>query len=316
MNILFVYLNNKIHMAVADPLEGMTVFAAVVDAESFSGAARTLRYSKAAVSTQIQKLEDRLGVRLLNRTTRRLSMTDEGRAFYEHCRRILDEAREAVDALDSLNANPRGVLRINAPMSFGTLHLGSAIADFVQNHPDIEIDLVLNDRQIDIIEDGFDLAIRIASLPDSSLIARRLAPCRRIVLASPAYWDRHGRPKHPLDLKNHEALIYDYLAEPDTWTFKGPEGAISVNVQGRFRANNGEILMDAAKRGLGVNYAPTFFCCGEIQQEALEEVLSAFEDDALSIYAVYPHRRHLSPRVRAFVDFLADRFGDNPYWDQ
>ncbi|MBO6519671.1 MAG: LysR family transcriptional regulator [Rhodospirillales bacterium] len=303
-------------MAAPDPLEGMSVFAAVVDAESFTGAARQLRLSKGAVSVQIQKLEDRLGVRLLNRTTRRLSLTDEGRAFYEHCRRILDEAREAVDALDSLGAVPRGVLRINAPMSFGILHLGPAVAEFMHEYPEVVIDMTLNDRQIDVVEEGFDMAIRIARLPDSSLIARRLAPCRRVVMASPEYWDKHGRPSHPSDLKDHDALIYDYLPEPDTWTFKGPEGRFSVTVSGRLRANNGEVLLNAAKRGIGVDLAPTFFCCGEIQSGELEVALTDYEDDPISVYAVYPHRRHLSPRVRAFVDFLADRFGENPYWDQ
>ncbi len=303
-------------MAASDPLEGMSVYAAVVDAGTFTGAARQLRLSKGAVSQQIQKLEDRLGVRLLNRTTRRLSLTDEGRAFYDHCRRILDEARDAVDALDSLGTQPRGVLRVNAPMSFGIMHLGPAVADFMAAYPEIEIDLELNDRQMDVIEEGFDMAIRIARLPDSSLIARRLAPCRRVVMASPAYWDRKGHPTHPNDLKDHDALIYNYLADPDTWTFKGPEGRINITVTGRMRANNGEVLLEAAKRGLGVDFAPTFFCCGEIRDGELEVVLSEFEDDALSVYAVYPHRRHLSPRVRAFVDFLADRFGENPYWDE
>lgn len=303
-------------MAGSDPLEGMSVYAAVVDAGTFTGAARQLRISKGAVSQQVQKLEDRLGVRLLNRTTRRLSLTDEGRAFYDHCRRILDEARDAVDALDSLGTGPRGRLRVNAPMSFGIMHLGPAVADFMAAYPEIEIDLELNDRQLDVVEEGFDMAIRIARLPDSSLIARRLAPCRRIVMASPAYWDRMGRPRHPNDLKNHDALIYDYLSDPDTWTFKGPEGRISVTVSGRMRANNGEVLLAAAKRGLGVDFAPTFFCCGEIQSGELEVVLSDYEDDPISVYAVYPHKRHLSPRVRAFVDFLADRFGENPYWDE
>jgi len=302
-------------MAETDPLEGMTVFAAVVEAESFTGAARTLKYSKAAISTQIQKLEDRLDVRLLNRTTRRLSMTDEGRAFYEHCRRILDEAREAVDALDSLNPEPRGVLRINSPMSFGTLHLGEAVAEFMQIHPNVSVEMVLNDRQVDLIEDGFDLAIRIGRLPDSSLIARRLAPCRRVLVASPDYWNRMGRPAHPRELKDHEALIYDYLDDPHTWTFKDGEKDISVTVDGRLHANNGEVLLQASLRGLGVYMSPTFFCCDALQTGKLEIALNDFREDPLSIYAVYPHRRHLSPRVRAFVDFLAERFGENPYWD-
>lgn len=299
-----------------DPLEGITVFAAVVEAESFSGAARTLRRSKAAVSTQIQKLEDRLNVRLLHRTTRQLSMTDEGRAFYEHARRILDEAQEAHDALDNLNNEPRGTLRLNAPMSFGQLHLGSAIADFMALHPDIEIDLELNDRQIDLVEDGYDMAIRIASLPDSSLIARRLAPCRRVILASPDYWDQHGRPEHPRDLKNHEALIYSYVPEPNKWIFQKDGQTITVPVSGRYRANNGEVHLRAAMQGLGVYLCPTFFCCDQLKDGSLEMVLSDYAPEPISVYAVYPHRRHLATRVRAFVDFLSDRFGDQPYWDE
>lgn len=310
MNILFIIMNNMV-----DPLEGVSVFAAVVEAESFSGAARNLRRSKAAVSTQIQKLEDRLNVRLLNRTTRRLSMTDEGRAFYEHARRILDEAKEAHDALDNLNAEPRGTLRLNAPMSFGQLHLGAAIAEFMVAHPDIQIDLDLNDRQIDLVEDGYDMAIRIAALPDSSLIARRLAPCRRVIVASPEYWDQFGRPKHPKDLSDHETLIYSYLPDPEKMTFIKDEKQITVPTSGRYRANNGEVLLKAAIRGLGVYLCPTFFCCDQLTDGTLEAVLQDYEIEPISVYAVYPHRRHLATRVRAFVDFLSDRFGDIPYWD-
>ncbi len=302
-------------MAYIDPLEGVSVFAAVVEAESFSGAARTLRCSKAAVSTQIRKLEERLGVRLLNRTTRRLSLTGEGRAYYEHARRMLDEAREATDAIDSLDAGPRGLLRVNAPMSFGTLHLGQAVAEFIKAHPSVEVELVLNDRRIDLIEEGFDLAVRIANLPDSSLIARRLAPSRHVILAAPDYWNRHGRPTSPEELRNHEALIYEHLDNPNSWSFKGPAEPITVTVRGRYRANNGEVLLEAAKAGLGVCLGPTFLCCGELQRGELEVALENFEDDASSVYAVYPHRRHLSTRVRAFVDFLAVHFGDPPYWD-
>ena len=302
-------------MAYIDPLDGITVFAAVAEAESFSGAARALTLSKAAVSTQIQRLEDRLGARLLNRTTRRVSLTDEGRSYLEHCRRILAEVREAEDSLDTGNAEPRGVLRINAPMSFGTLHLGGAVADFMAHHPLVEVDLVLNDRQIDLIEDGFDLGVRIAKLADSSLIARRIAPCRRVVVASPDYWDRHGRPAHPDNLKSHQALLYSYLDQPGNWAFREGDRSFTVEVSGRYRANNGEVLLDAAKRGLGMVFSPTFFCCDALRDESLEMVLADYEADPISVYAVYPHRRHLSARVRAFVDFLATRFGEAPYWD-
>lgn len=298
-----------------DPLDGVSVFTAVVEAQSFSAAARALRRSKAAVSTQIQRLEDRLGVRLLNRTTRRLSLTDEGRAYYEHCRRIMAEAKEAEDALYSRTTEPRGLLRVNAPMSFGVLHLGQAVADFMDLHPELEVQLVLNDRQVDLIEDGFDMAIRIARLPDSSLIARRLAPCRRVIVASPEYWARHGRPTHPNDLAHHEALIYDYLAEPGVWPFKENGQTFDVSVSGRLRANNGEVLLAAACAGLGVDYSPTFFCCDHLINRSLEPVLAEYEADPISIYAVYPHRRHLATRVRTFVDFLSDRYGERPYWD-
>lgn len=299
----------------SDPLEGVSVFVAVVDAQSFSGAAQSLRRSKAAVSNQIARLENRLKVRLLNRTTRKLSLTDEGRAYLEHCRRILDEAHEAEDALDSAAQEPRGVLRVSAPMSFGVLHVGAAVADFMHMHPQVQVDLVLNDRQVDLVDDGFDMAIRIGRLTDSSLIARRLAPCRRIVVASPAYWNEHGRPAHPDELTEHEALIYDYLPDPGVWNFRGPDGPFSVNVSGRLRANNGDVIMSAVRQGLGVDLTPTFFCCEDLESGTLEAVLEDFEDEPISIYAVYPHRRHLTTRVRTFVDFLADRFGENPYWD-
>lgn len=182
-------------------------------------------------------------------------------------------------------------------------------------HPDIHIDLDLNDRLVDVVEDGYDMAIRIASLPDSSLIARRLAPCRRAVIASPAYWDQHGRPDHPEQLSDHEALIYAYSPDPERWVFKDGNTSITVPVKGRYRANNGEVLLEAAIKGLGIHLCPTFFCCDQFQDGTLEAVLMDYESEPISVYAVYPHRRHLSTRVRAFVDFLADRFGEQPYWD-
>ena len=299
-----------------DPLDGVTTFVAVVDAHSFSGAAKNLRRSKAAVSLQIKKLEERLGVRLLNRTTRRLSLTDEGRSYLEHCRRILEEALDAEELLNSTNATQKGLLRVNAPMSFGIQHLGDAVADFMLEHPDVEVDLVLNDQVVDLLENGFDMAIRIANLPDSSLVARRLAPCRRVVVATPEYWDKYDRPSHPNDLKSHNALLYDYLEEHDTWTFKGPKGRIKIPLKGSLRANNGDVMVAAVRKGLGIDLMPTFFCCEDLCNGNLEVVLQEFEDAPLNVYAVFPHRRHLSTKVRFFVDFLADRFKGRPYWDE
>lgn len=299
-----------------DPLEGVSTFVAVVDAQSFSGAAKSLRRSKAAVSLQVKKLEERLGVRLLNRTTRRLSLTHEGRGYVEHCRRILEEAREAEELLNSTKATPKGLLRVNAPMSFGIQHLGDAVADFMLEYPEVEVDLVLNDQVVDLLDNGFDLAVRIANLPDSSLVARRLAPCRRVVVGTPEYWDKCGRPVHPNDLKSHNALLYDYLEERDTWRFKGPNGFIKVPLRGKLRTNNGDVMSAAARKGLGIDLMPTFLCCDDLSSGRLEAVLKDFEDDPISVYAVYPHRRHLSTKVRVFVDFLADRFKGRPYWDE
>ncbi len=298
-----------------DPLDGVSTFVAVVDAQSFSAAAKNLRRSKAAVSQQIKKLEDRLGVRLLNRTTRSLSLTDEGRSYVEYCRRIMEEAQEAEQLLNSTKTTPRGLLRISAPMSFGIQHLGDAVADFMCEHPTVEVDLVLNDQIVDLLDNGFDMAIRIANLPDSSLIARRLAPCRRIVVATPDYWDRYGRPTHPSELTSHNILLYDYLEERDAWMFKGEEGRFKVPLKGNLRANNGDVMLAAVRKGLGVDKVPTFFCCDDLRNGKLEVVLQDFEDDPISVYAVYPHRRHLSTKVRVFVDFLADRFKGRPYWD-
>lgn len=300
----------------SDPLEGVASFIAVVEAQSFSAGARQMKRSKAALSLQVKKLEDRLGVRLLNRTTRRLSLTDEGRRYAEHCRRILDEIREAEDALDSTHTTARGRLRINAPMSFGIHHLGSAVADFMIRYPQVSVELVLNDQQVELVDSGFDMAIRIANLPDSSLVARRISSCRRIVVATPDYWDKFGRPEHPDDLKSHNVLLYDYLETPDTWSFNGPDGRLRVPLKGNFRSNNGDVMLAAVRSGLGVDKVPTFFCCEDIRSGRLEPVLQAFEEDPLIIYAVYPHRRHLPTRVRLFMDFLEQRFTEQPHWDQ
>lgn len=299
-----------------DPLDGLAVFAEVAAAESFTAAARQLRISKAAVSQQVQRLEDRLGVRLFNRTTRRVALTEEGRGYYEHCRRILDEAREAEDQLTSLSGEPRGVLRVSAPVSFGVGHLSPALTAFLREHPGIEVELILNDRLVDLIDEGIDVAVRISALADSSMIAKRIAPCRRVVFASPTYLAAAGTPARPEDLADHQCLIYEYLKDPNLWPFNGPDGPIEVRVEGRFRANNGNVLMDAALAGLGIYMAPTFFCGEALRDGRLVTLLDDFEADPLTVHALYPHRRHLSARVRRFVDYMADWFGPEPYWDK
>ena len=298
-----------------DTLSGITVFSAVAEAGGFTAAARTLGLSKSAVSKQVAELEDRLGARLFDRTTRRVALTEIGRAYHARCRRILDDAREAELAISALHAEPIGTLRINAPMSFGVGHIAPALGDYMDRYPALGVEIDFNDRQVDVIDEGYDIAIRIAALPDSSLVARRLAPCRRAVVASPDYWDAHGRPAHPDDLAEHECLTYDYLPNPREWPFRGPDGGFSTKVRGRLHANNGDLLLQAAISGLGVYLCPTFICGAALVDGRVEAVLEEFEPPEISSYAVWPHNRHLSAKVRSFVDFMVERFGPSPYWD-
>ncbi len=297
-------------------LSEMAVFAKVVQQRSFTAAARDLGLSKSAVSKQVGRLEDRLGARLLNRTTRKLSLTEVGSVFYERCARIVEEAQAAADEVGSMAAAPRGRLRVNAPMTFGTLHLGPVIADFLQAHDEIEVDLVLDDRFSDLVEEGFDVAIRIAALLDSSLIVRRLAPSRSVLCAAPDYLRRHGRPEKPEDLGQHNCFGYLYRGTGTDWVLNGAKGPISVPLRGNLRANNGEVLRDVALAGTGIVALPSFIVGDDLRAGRLTELLPDAVPQTHSIHAVYPHRRHLMPKVRAFVDFLVARFRPEPYWDR
>ena len=296
-------------------LDVLQVFVRIAETGSFSAAARDLGLSKSAASKKLAALEDRLGARLVNRTTRRLSLTEAGVDFLERAQRILAELEEAEQAAGRLTDEPRGTLRVNAPMSFGIQHVAPALADFMARYPGLAVTLDLDDRRVSLIEEGYDVAVRIADLPDSSLVARKLAPARRVVCASPAYWADHGKPAHPRELVRHNCLIYAYLPAQNDWPFRGPGGPLAVRVAGNLKANNGDVLREAALAGLGVCLAPTFLVGDDLRAGRLHTALDAFVDDSLAIYAVYPHRRHLSAKVRAFVDFLAGRFGPRPYWD-
>lgn len=296
-------------------LAGMAVFARVVDAGGISAAARDLRLSKSAVSKQLAALEDRLGARLLQRTTRRMSLTEAGTGFLEHCRRVVAEAEAAESAVGALQAEPRGTLRINAPMTFGTMHLAAAMPDFLARYPQVSVDMALNDRLVDLLEEGFDVAVRIGRLADSSLVARKLAPARRVIVASPSYLDRRGRPETLAELAGHDTLGYSYISTADEWRFHGPDGEESVRVEPRLKANNGEILLAACLAGAGVAAVPTFISGPSLRAGTLVRVLPQYESVGLGIHAVWPTARHLSAKVRAFVDFLAERFGPVPYWD-
>ncbi|MEZ5670361.1 MAG: LysR family transcriptional regulator [Alphaproteobacteria bacterium] len=295
-----------------DNLAAMAVFAKVVEANGFSAAARDLGLSKSAVSKHVSRLEDRLGARLLNRTTRRLALTEIGEAFYERCTRLVAEAEEAELAVTRMSAEPSGMLRVNMPFSFGSLHVVPSLCGFMGAYPRVNVQVTLDDRYADLVADGYDLAIRIGELDDSSLIARRLAITRPKLVASPAYWARHGVPRVPADLSAHECLVYTYLRRGPLWRF----GDQAVRIAGRLQANNGDVLRQAALAGHGVALLPSFIVWRDLHEGRLVPALEAYCEDPLGIYAIYPHSRHLSAKVRAFIDFLAARFGERPYWEE
>ncbi|WP_366656785.1 LysR family transcriptional regulator [Fodinicurvata sp. EGI_FJ10296] len=299
-----------------DRLTSMEVFVRVVDCGSFAGAAAAMKLSRGMVSKHVLALEERLSVRLLNRTTRTLNLTEAGAGYYERCRQIVQDAEEADRATSQLQSEPRGDLRINAPMTFGSMHLAPALPDLLGRYPDMSVDLVLNDRVIDLVDEGFDVAIRIARMPDSSLIARKLAPCRLVLCAAPGYLEKFGTPQIPQDLVNHRCLLYSISSSPREWHLSGPEGPVTVKVNGPLRANNGEALMDAALTGLGILMLPTFIAGAHLASGALVPIMTNYAPRPLTINAVYPHNRHLSAKVRAFVDFMVERFGTTPAWDQ
>jgi DNA-binding transcriptional LysR family regulator len=300
-----------------DRLTGMAVFARVIEAGSFTAAAVQLGMSKSAVSKAVAALEDRLGARLLNRTTRRLALTEVGRAFYERCARIVAEAEEAELAVTHLQVAPRGTLRVNAPVSFGALHLGPALAGFLARYPELRVEVELSDRFVDLLEEGYDVALRIAAtLPDSSMIARRITVNESVVCASPAYWQRHGRPQAPQELARHACVTYAYNPNPHEWPFVDAAGRpLTVRVDGPLHTNNGDAALHVALAGLAVVRLPRFICAPELAAGRLEAVLEDASPPPSGIYAIYPHSRHLSAKVRAFVDYLLERFGPGCDWE-
>lgn len=301
-----------------DRLGAMAVFARVVEAESFSAAARELGVAKSSVSKQVSRLEDELGVRLLNRTTRRLSLTEAGQTFYQGCQRVVAEAAAAESAVTHLGAAPRGRLTISAPMAFGLRHINPVLPALLGRCPELTIDLALNDRFIDLVEEGFDVGVRIARMKDSSLVARRLAPSRSVVCAAPAYLAAHGTPRSVEDLARHECLLYSYLASGEVWRFEGPGGRRSIRVRGRLRANSGEALLEAALAGTAIVRSPTFICGDAVRDRRLIRLLPEWVDPFEPVInAIYPAGRNLSPKVRVFIDFLVEQFGTEvPYWDR
>ncbi len=294
----------------------MAVFARVVEAGSFSEAARRAGTSRSAISKSVAKLEKSLGAHLLNRTTRYLSLTEIGAAVAEHCARILEEATEAEKLVGSLSNEARGVLRVSASVAFGTLHVAPALAEFLPRHPELKIDLSITDRWVNLAEEGFDVAIHVSGDPPPNLVARPLAPVRRQLCATPEYFRRRGIPRTPADLIEHNCLDYTRSGEPGRWRFTGPEGEISVPINGPLHVDDDEALSQAVLGGLGVGLLPTFIVGKALQNGDLQAVLSEYIPVERHVYAMYLPTRHLPNKVRVFIDFMLSHIGAEPYWDR
>lgn len=299
-----------------DKFESMRAFARVVEAGGFAAAAREMGLSRSVVNRSVINLENELGTQLLSRSTRRVTPTETGLAFYDRAVAILAELDDALTAVTELQERPTGNLRINAPMSFGTLHLSSVVTEFMAEHPGLHVELVLNDRRVDPIEEGFDVTIRAAeAAPSTSLITKEIVPAKRVLCASPGYVDQHGEPGDPRELKAHRCLHYGYLSSGSQWRLTGPEGDRAYAINCVMWSNNGEALKDAAVRHQGIALLPTFVVGGDLQDGRLRTILPDYAPPLLSLCAMYPRHRHLSAKVRLFVDLLEQRFGGRPYWD-
>ena len=297
-------------------LVGMAIFARVADARSFSEAARRLGLSKSMVSKEVAKLEKSLGARLLNRTTRNLSLTEIGAAYYEHCARVVQEANEAELAVGRLHTEPRGVLKLTAPVAFGTLHIAPALPAFLAAYPDVQIDLTISDRFFDLAEEGHDLALRIASELPPNVVARQLAAINRVVCATPEYFEKHGMPATPQDLARHNCLLYTHANPDSIWRFRAGSSEAVVPIRGNLRLNDDEAIWQAVRGGLGISLLPTFIVGQDLQSGKLQTALATYVPTERNLHAVYLPNRQLSAKVRVFIDFLLARFSPEPYWDR
>ena len=299
-----------------DSLYEMSVLTKTVSAGSLSAAAREMGVSTAVVSRKLASLEARLGVRLLNRTTRRIALTDEGARYHDACVRILSEVEEADAGIAAGRIQPQGILRIALPASFGHKHIAPLVPKFAERYPRVQLMLSLSDRKVNLIEEGYDIAVRIAELEDSSLAARKLAPNRRVVCASPGYLGKHGRPDTPQDLVRHNCLTTTDLHM--AWEYTDRDGVLgSVRVSGRYACDNWTVLRDWAVAGLGVALKSTWDVRRDLEDGKLVPLLPGYTFGSdVGIYAVYPHRRYLPAKTRVFIDFLAESFGPEPYWDR
>ena len=296
-----------------DRFQALSVFVAVSEKGSFSAAAAQLGISRNMASRHIMALEEHLSARLINRTTRSVSLTSLGAAYYERARMILAELAAADREASLQSLTPRGRLRVNAPVAFGTRHVAPGLKGYMDAFPEVEVELTLNDRYVDLVDEGYDLAIRIGRLTDSSLVARQLGEIGTSVCASPAYLAAHGTPQHPADLERHDCLGYAYAASRGIWRFTGPDGDIEVKVRPRLWSNNGDCLTAAAIAGCGIVPQPDFLVRDALADGRLERILGSYNIPRLGLYAIYPHSRQLSLRVRTFIDHLVTGFASPPW---
>ncbi|WP_420475496.1 LysR family transcriptional regulator [Noviherbaspirillum sp. ST9] len=297
-----------------DTLTSMKVFAAVVETGSFAAASDRLDMSRAMTSKYVAHLEEHLGTRLLQRTTRKLTLTESGSTYYERCVQILADISEAEEGALHLTEAPRGTLRLTVPVSFGILHMGPVISAYMKQYPDVKVDILVTDRRVDLLEEGLDMAIRIGSLSESGLVAKKFASDRVVICGSPEYLQKHGTPKTPAELAQHNCLTYSYAATGDEWKMEGPDGQHTVKVSGSLRATNGDLVKLAALGGVGLMRQPLFICGEDLRAGRLVEVLPEYRSYEMGIYAVYPSRKHLSAKVRTFVDFIAGAFNLKSDW--
>jgi DNA-binding transcriptional LysR family regulator len=297
-------------------LDALRTFVTIATLGNFARASNKLAISRAMASKRVADREAELGVKLINRTTRSMSLTEAGRKLLATAETMFGLLESAEEDIRSAAAVPRGHLRVNAPMSFGVLHLGAIVDSFLLDYPEVSVDLTLDDRVVNIVDEGFDVAIRIRNLGDSSLTARRLAPARMVVCAAPVYLERRGRPDQPQDLTRHDCLVYDYLARQNVWSFSRDGEAADIRINGRLHSNNGDVLVKAAEDGLGIMLAPTFIAYRALRAGALLPILPDWRAVELSLFAVMPPGRVDVLKVRSFVEHLAKAIGKGPYWDK
>ena len=289
-------------------LDGMAVFVGVINAGSFTAAAHVLGHSTSYVSKEVTRLEKRLGSRLLNRTTRTISLTDAGRAYYERCSQIIIDAENAERSINQLQERPSGLLRINAPGSFSSKYLFTVFAQFMQCYPDVKLEIELNDRLIDVVAEGYDVVIRVGEINDSNLVARKFTSSRAVVVASPEYLKHNGCPREIEELAQHDCIAYSLLPMPNQWVFHKDGVRSSVTVDPRVMCDNAALEVEMVKQGIGITRLPLFTCQQEVDSGELKIILDDYDHLKLEVFAVYPHRQYLTAKVRAFVDFVVEAF--------